>query len=203
MRASLLVALLLCAGCSRTPNQEPNAVRSVPGGGRTRNRVGEEAPAGGARTVQPGTRPGTPHPMESTLIDPRTGLGPIKLGMTAEEAAAVGRAAWHETAAEDRRLGVVLSWPQTRVFANAAGSPGRPEGPNRVVSVRTNNSRFHTRSGLRVGSTIAEAKRLLGRPDPKASLDIPGTGGEAVWASGLCAEYDTRGTITCIEVNSP
>jgi len=180
MRLALILLLVCSCGCSSTADR---ALRPA-----------------SREVVESRARPDVPHETAGAfLIAVGEGIGPVRFGMTAEEAAAAGRSAWGETPKEDRRLGVVLTWENTQVFALAGGPKG---GPQRVFTVRTNNPRFQTSGGLSVGDSLSAAEEAFGTPDSVASLHVPGSGGEACWPSGLCVEYGADRTIACVEVSA-
>lgn len=127
------------------------------------------------------------------LIVPGKSLGPIRLGMIAEEAMKVGGQVWGEEPEYNTALGVVINWEKLKVVANAGGPPGAPE---KVFSIRTTNPRFRTRAGVCIGSRYAAAKKSLGKTNFYDKM--PGLGARAGWPSGLWMDIDTSGRIVTI-----
>jgi hypothetical protein len=176
----------------RSAGVEDVTISRLEGAGST-----PQIPGPQRRNISSPRKPSPTEAVNAFVIVPGKSVGPIRLGMTAEEAMEAGTGAWNEDVEVDETLGVVMSWPKANVVANAVAKPG--DVP-RVFSVRTVNPRFRIKGGVTVGGSFGVAKKLLG----KASYydKMPGIGARAAWPSGVWLDHDTNGRIVCIGLDS-
>ena len=122
------------------------------------------------------------------LIIPAQRIGLLRLGMAAHEAKRFIHEAHGVLPFEDIRPRVtVLEWPGLKLHASFLDG--------KAISLTTKDSRWRLRNGIRIGSTLRETTRKLGRP-----LDYERQGGIALGAwKGLEVEFHS-GKIALIAV---
>lgn len=128
----------------------------------------------------------------ATLIVPGNVLGPLRLGMTPDEVHRV----LGQPSEVNNSSPIVWNagWQAYRLWAVFRGRyPG-----GSVVRITTQSSRFATKHGIRVGSSISDVLRKLGRP-----LDRIERGNEGqLTYTGLTLAYKNRRVYT-VAVDEP
>jgi hypothetical protein len=202
---SLGLLLMAMMGCSRpVVNRSATEVSSPQEQAPAQTTSPTESAKSGLSGPSPGIAPekgAAFDPKTIYRIEPGKSIGPVRVGITDEEARALGSEAWGEEPVlipPAPSLSVSVRWEGTRVVANAAGPEGQPR---KVVGILTSNPRFHTAGGIGVGSTYDAAKRSLGRPDEYSA--VPGMGARAGWRSGVWVDVDTKRRVVTIGVQKP
>lgn len=175
MRVRLLVAVTTCialAGCGGTTADAPPATpptaapptsaapatsapaSPAPASPTTASTPTPRATTPSATRSPSPTKPSSAAPvsLDNAVLD-TSGLGPIKIGMTWDE---LHRNGWLEVSPD---------CPPHRVTSKqlqARGIDLRPDAAERLGDITLSSPRYATRSGAKVGMTVAEIERIYG-----------------------------------------
>lgn len=106
-------------------------------------------------------------PLEPNYTIEATGIGPIRLGMTLDEArAALPTATFERTSDGDGAalVAVTLAPDTTMVlWADEADADAPVDWTKRITNIETFSAAFHTPAGMHAGSLVTDVERLYGK----------------------------------------